>query len=283
MLRVLFRLVLGLALGAAIAGGASAETAMERARAEGVIRVGFPNQVPYAYANEKGELTGADAEVAKLVVDKMGIPKMEAVLTEFAALIPGLKAKRFDLVLAMFITPARCEQVVFSEPIYGAGQALIVAKGNPFKLGDYGQLVSNDKLRIAIMAGAAQANYLKKLGVSSDRVSMLPDMLSAANAIESGRADVFPISALLARRLVASMGAGAGVQVVEVSPDPVIDGRPARGYSAFAFRKDDDDLLAAFNAALKDVETEDKLLPAIASFGFDKSNLPDKTAAELCK
>ena len=160
-----------------------------------MIRVGFPNQVPYAYANEKGELTGADAEVAKLVIDKMGIPKMEAVLTEFAALIPGLKAKRFDLVLAMFITPARCEQVVFSEPIYGAGQALIVAKGNPFKLSDYGQLVSNDKLRIAIMAGAAQANYLKKLGVSSDRVSMLPDMLSAANAIESGRADVFPISA----------------------------------------------------------------------------------------
>ena len=130
MLRFMLRLAIGLALSAAI-NAASAETALERAKREGVIQVGFPNQAPYAYANEKGELTGADAEVAKLVVQKMGIPKMEGVLTEFAALIPGLKAKRFDMVLAMFVTPARCEQVAFSEPLYGVGQALIVAKGNP--------------------------------------------------------------------------------------------------------------------------------------------------------
>ncbi len=282
MLRFMLRLAIGLALSAAISA-ASAETALERAKREGVIQVGFPNQAPYAYANEKGELTGADAEVAKLVVQKMGIPKMEGVLTEFAALIPGLKAKRFDMVLAMFVTPARCEQVAFSEPLYGVGQALIVAKGNPLKLGNFDSLVANAKLRIAVMAGAVQATYLKKLGVSSDRVTILPDMLSAANAIESGRADVFPISALPARRLVASMGPPAGVQVVEVSPDPVIDGRPARGYSAFAFRKADDDLLKAFNAALKDVEGANGLLPAITPFGLDKSNLPDKAAADLCK
>ena len=283
MLLFLLRLAAGLALSAAIGGAALAETALERAKREGVIRVGFPNQVPYAYANEKGELTGADAEVARLVVQKMGIPKMEGVLTEFAALIPGLKAKRFDMVLAMFVTPARCEQVAFSEPIYGVGQALIVPKGNPLQLGNFDSLVANEKLRIAIMAGAVQAAYLKKLGASADRITILPDMLSAGNAIESGRADVFPISAVPARRLVASMGPAAGVEVVEVSPDPVIDGRPARGYSAFAFRKDDDDLLKAFNAALKDVEAENKLLPAITPFGFDKSNLPDKVSADLCK
>src|SRR5688572_27835119 len=133
---------------ALFAGAASAQGALERAKREGVIRVGFPNQVPYAYANERGILTGADAEVAKLVVEKMGINQMEGVLTEFAALIPGLKAKRFDIVLAMFVNPQRCEQVAFSEPIYGIGQALVVAKGNPLKLASFAALAS-DKSRIA--------------------------------------------------------------------------------------------------------------------------------------
>jgi polar amino acid transport system substrate-binding protein len=279
----MLRIIVALTLGLLAIDGASAETVLERAKREGVIRVGFPNQVPYAYANEKGELTGADAEVAKLVTEKMGIAHMEGVLTEFAALIPGLKAKRFDIVLAMFVNPQRCEQVAFSEPIYGIGQALIVANGNPLKLQSFDQLVSDDKARIAIMAGAVQGGYLKTLGVPSDRILVLPDMLSAANAVKAGRADVFPISALPARRLVGSMGPEAGVQVIQGFPDPVIDGKPARGYGAFAFRKEDGDLLNAFNAALAKEVGTDEHLAAIAPFGFDKSNVPDKTTAELCK
>lgn len=278
----LIRLCLLLLLGLGWAGQAAAETALERIRREGVVRVGFPNQIPYAYANERGELTGSDAEVAKLVTSRMGIPQMEAVLTEFSALIPGLKARRFDIVLAMFVNPQRCEQVAFSEPIYGIGQALVVAAGNPLRLTSFDQLASSDKARITVMAGAVQATYLKKLGVAGDKVSILPDMLSAVNAIRSGRADVFPISALPARRLVATLGTAPGVEVVE-GPDPVIDGKPARGYGAFAFRREDDDLLRSFDAALAGLAGSDAHLAAIAPFGFDRSNLPDRTTAELCR
>lgn len=280
MFRVLLASCLALATTLATA---QAETTLERARREGVVRVGFPNQIPYAYANERGELTGADAEVAKLVVEKMGAGRMEAVLTEFAALIPGLKARRFDIVLAMFVNPQRCEQVAFSEPIYGIGQALIVAKGNPLKLTTFDGLAQNEKARIAIMAGAVQANYLTKIGVAKDRVAVLPDMLSAANAITSDRADVFPISALPARRLVATLGANPGVEVIEGFPDPVIDGKPARGYGAFAFRKEDDDFLAAFNTALAGIAGTERHLAAISPFGFDRSNFPDKKTADLCR
>lgn len=270
-------------IGLGLVGHAAAETALDRAKRDGVIRVGFPNQIPYAYANERGVLTGSDAEMAKLVVARMGIAEMEAVLTEFSALIPGLKARRFDIVLAMFVNPQRCEQVAFSEPIYGIGQALVVAKGNPLKLASFEQLASNDKARITVMAGAVQANYLKKFNVAGDRISILPDMLSAVGAIRSGRADVFPISALPARRLVATLGADPGVEVVEGFPDPVIDGKPARGYGAFAFRKEDDDLLKSFDAALAAIVGTDAHLAAISPFGFDRSNLPDRKTADLCK
>ena len=113
----------------AVVTTASAQSVLDRAKKDGYIRVGFPNQVPYAYADEKGVLTGADAVIARMVVQKMGIKEMDGVLTEFASLIPGLKAGRFDIVLAMFVNPSRCAQVAFSEPIYRVRKASSCARG----------------------------------------------------------------------------------------------------------------------------------------------------------
>ena len=48
---------------------------------------------------------------------KLGVKKVDAVLTEWGALIPGLKAGRFDVIAAgMYITPERCKQVAFADP-----------------------------------------------------------------------------------------------------------------------------------------------------------------------
>ena len=120
------------------AAPAVAQDALARLRAAGTVRVGFPNQVPYAYADEAGKLTGADAEIARFVFARMGVRTVDGVLTEFAALIPGLRARRFDTVLAMFVTPAHCAQVAFSEPIYAIGQGMVVKDGNPAGIAGYG-------------------------------------------------------------------------------------------------------------------------------------------------
>jgi len=261
---------------------AAAQGTLQKIQREGYVRVGFPNQVPYAYANEKGQLTGADAEIAKLVIDKMGIKSMDGVLTEFAALIPGLRASRFDIVLAMFINPTRCAQVAFSEPIYRIGQGIVVKSGNPLAVRNYDDLVNNDKVRIAVMAGAVQSTYLKKLGVPDARVSAYPDGPSAIAAVKADRADVFTISNLPARRLLETAGPSAGLALVPDMPDPVIDGKPGRGYDGFAFRQEDTELLAAFNRALAEVAATPAFLAAMEPFGFTKDNLPDAKTADLC-
>src|SRR5215470_121221 len=261
---------------------AAAQGTLQRIQREGYVRVGFPNQVPYAYANEKGQLTGADAEIAKLVIDRMGIKSMDGVLTEFAALIPGLRASRFDIVLAMFINPTRCAQVAFSEPIYRIGQGIVVKSGNPLAVRNYDDLVTNDKVRIAVMAGAVQSTYLKKLGVPDARVSAYPDGPSAIAAVKADRADVFTISNLPARRLLETAGPSAGLGLVPDMPDPVIDGKPGRGYDGFAFRQEDTELLAAFNRALAEVAATPAFLAAMEPFGFTKDNLPDAKTADLC-
>jgi len=263
-------------------GLALAESTFERIRAADYIRVGFPNQVPYAYATAEGVLTGADAEVARAVITRMGIAEMDGVLTEFASLIPGLKAGRMDMALAMFVNPTRCRQVAFSEPIYGIGQALIVPEGNPKGIGGYDDLIAREDVTFGIMAGAVQGIYAEKLGIPPERVKAFPDGTAAVDGVASGRVDSFGISSLSARRLVEAVGPGAGVELLEDFEDPVIDGKPARGYGAFAFRKADTELLDHFNAALAAFLGTPEHLALIAPFGFDESNLPDKTTEELC-
>lgn len=285
MMRTQFLRLAMLAFTSMLAGAlpASAQTVLQKAQKDGYIRVGFPNQVPYAYANEKGELTGVDAVIARMVVQKMGIKEMDGVLTEFASLIPGLKAGRFDIVLAMFVNPQRCAQVAFSEPIYKVGQGIVVKAGNPRQIKSYDELVKRDDTKVAVMAGAVQTSYLKKLGVPDSRIVSFPDGPSAIAAVSAGRADAFTISDLPARRLLAAAGPSAGLEMVPPFPSPIIDGRPAHGHDAFAFRPEDAELQREFNKALAGIMATPAFLEAMTPFGLTRDNLPASKTADLCR
>jgi polar amino acid transport system substrate-binding protein len=68
----------------------------------------------------------------------LGVKEVDGVLTEWGSLIPGLRAGRFDAIVAsMYITPTRCKQIIFANPTYGIGEALIVQKGNPDGISNY--------------------------------------------------------------------------------------------------------------------------------------------------
>src|SRR5262245_11026843 len=134
--RALIGLVGGLVT-ATTFGAAHAQSTFEKAKQDGYIRVGFANEAPFGFATPDGKLTGESPEVVKAVLAKIGISQVDGVLTEFGSLIPGLQAGRFDIIAAgMFINPKRCEQIQFSEPSYGIGQAFLVKKGNPKNIKD---------------------------------------------------------------------------------------------------------------------------------------------------
>jgi hypothetical protein len=144
-------------LGAVAIGGPTLLTAcpgeeedtLARARDQGFIRVGFANEAPYGFADEAGNLTGQAPEVARVVLRELGIEDMDGVVTEFGSLIPGLQARRFDLIAAgMFLTPERCEQILFSDPDYCAPQGLLVESGNPLDVHDYDDVAANPDVTI---------------------------------------------------------------------------------------------------------------------------------------
>ncbi len=268
----------GVALASLMASAAAAETTLEKAKADGYIRVGFANEAPFGFATPDGTLTGEAPEVAKAVLAKMGIPEVDGVLTEFGSLIPGLKAGRFDIIAAgMFVNPKRCKEIAFSEPSYAIGGAMLVPTGNPKSIADYATFKDNPDLKLAVMAGAVEAGYAKDSGVGLGQLVMLPDQSSLVAAVQSGRAD----AAALTQLSIANMAAKAdGVESTKPFGD--VAGTSIKGYGAFGFRKEDTDLRDAFNAQLKTFIGSPEHLALVKPFGFDETFLPDKTTEELC-
>ncbi|AMO73534.1 MULTISPECIES: ectoine/hydroxyectoine ABC transporter substrate-binding protein EhuB [Pseudomonas] len=278
--RSLHRLGLACTLLAGLAASfaSQAETTLERIQSTGTVRIGYANEAPFAYTETSGKVTGESPEIATKVFTAMGVKKVEPVLTEWGALIPGLRAGRFDVIAAgMYITPPRCRQVIFTDPHYQIPDTLLVKRGNPKNLHSYADVAKNPDVRLAIMSGTAELGYARAEGVSDEQIVQVPDTTAQLQAVRAGRADASVGTALTMKGLAAK-GGDSVEAIADFKDDPA-----HIGYGALAFRPEDKDLRDAVNQQLKKWLGSDEHLQTVKPFGFDKSNLTDKSAAELCK
>lgn len=260
-----------------LAATAQAASTLETIKQNGSIRIGYANESPFAYTETDGRVTGESPEIAKAIFKQMGIGQVNGVLTEWGSLIPGLRAGRFDVIAAgMYITPARCKQVIFTDPQYQLPDALLVNKGNPKNLHSYEDIAKDSEVKLAIMAGTVNLQYARDAGVKDAQILQVPDTTAQLQAVRAGRAD-----AAVGTQLTMKGLAGKGGEKVEAMTDFKDD--PSHiGYGALAFRPEDKDLRDAVNTALKNWLGSEEHLKTVAPFGFDKSNVTSKTAAELC-
>ncbi|WP_281687812.1 ectoine/hydroxyectoine ABC transporter substrate-binding protein EhuB [Pseudomonas citronellolis] len=264
--------------GLAASFASQAETTLERIQSTGTVRIGYANEAPFAYTETSGKVTGESPEIATKVFTAMGVKKVEPVLTEWGALIPGLRAGRFDVIAAgMYITPPRCRQVIFTDPHYQIPDTLLVKRGNPKNLHSYADVAKNPDVRLAIMSGTAELGYARAEGVSDEQIVQVPDTTAQLQAVRAGRADASVGTALTMKGLAAK-GGDSVEAIADFKDDPA-----HIGYGALAFRPEDKDLRDAVNQQLKKWLGSDEHLQTVKPFGFDKSNLTDKSAAELCK
>lgn len=275
------RLIALLTAALALLAAGFAQSTLEEARERGFIRVGFANEVPYAYANPDGTLTGEAVEVARAVFQELGIPEMDGVLTEFGSLIPGLQAGRFDVITAgMYVTPTRCEQVAFADPEYQIGEGIVVPEGNPMGITSYEDIVANPEIRVGTGAGWLEYDYMVAMGVAENQIVTFPDAPSGMAGLQADRIDVFTGTSLTMREI---SGRTNGVEFVEDFEQPVIDGETVISYGAAAFRIADADFRDAYNEVLNDLKADGRLATIIEPFGFGATELPgDMTSAEFC-
>jgi polar amino acid transport system substrate-binding protein len=262
-------------------------SSLERIRKEGVVRLGYANEAPYAYLDrQSGRLTGEAPEIARVILEQMGVARIEGVLTEWGALIPGLKAGRFDIIAAgMYITPERCREIAFTNPSYRIGEAFIVKRGNPEQLHGYADLAANPETRLGVVAGTVELGYAKALGVPRERIAVLPDNPSALAALVAGRFDAFACTRLTAADLLAKAGEMYALELAQPFVQPVIEGEQVVGYGAFGVRQRDRALLAELNRRLEAFVGSPEHLQLVAPFGFTAEEVPERevTAAFLCR
>jgi polar amino acid transport system substrate-binding protein len=267
---------------AAVACSRPAGSTLERARAEGAIRVGVSGEQPYSYIDPAGRVTGAQPEVARVVLARLGIDGLDAVRVPFSDLVPQLRAGQFDLITAgMAVLPDRCREVAFTRPDFVAPPAFLVQEGNPREIESFRDVARSDA-RLAVLAGAVEIDYARAAGVSDDQLEIVDGQSELLRSVASERVAA---GALTRISLVDELrrNPGAGVEVTE-AVEPVVDGRPVVPGAAFAVRTGENDFLAAFDRELAALQASGEWLRITEQFGFTRENLPpaDLTTAELC-
>jgi len=268
-------------LGASIAAAQDGETTLERIQREGIARVGFSNEAPFAFASAEG-ITGAAPEILRAVFADAGVEQLEGVLVEFSGLIPGLVASRFDTIGAgMFVRPARCEEIDFGDPEYGLGEGLAVAAGNPLGLGKLQDFIDQGA-KLGMVTGGAEVEYADLAGVPKEQQVVFPDGPTAIAGLQASQVDAVMLTTLSINDLVTKAG-DPNIEFVTMTEQPLdADGNPAIGYGAMGFRKDDDDLRLLYNEKLAEMKASGELLTIMEPFGFTEAEMTDVKATDIC-
>jgi polar amino acid transport system substrate-binding protein len=260
------------------------ETTLARITREGIVRVGFANEKPFAYAQANGALAGEAGDIARIIFANLGVHRMEGVLTEFGSLIPGLQTNRFDVITAgMYIKPERCQQVLFANPELKLDSGLLVRAGNPFNLHSYEDIAANPAVTVGTGAGYFESDYLAALGVREGQIVLFPDDASGVAGIQAGQIDAYAATSVAIWDLLAN-AADPGLESAVPFSDPVINGKVVTGYAGAAFRHKDVALRDAYNAELERLKASGQLLEILEANGFSEADLPGSvTAEEACQ
>ena len=123
--------MLALAGGALLASDAAfsqQDNLLETIKKRGTMQVGFSSFLPWAMRDKQGNWIGFEIDVARKVAKDYGV-ELESVPTAFDGIVPALIAGKFDVIIGGLIaTPARKEQVDFSEPYSQTGLGVAASK-----------------------------------------------------------------------------------------------------------------------------------------------------------
>ncbi len=209
---------------------------LEKIKKDQVLTVGTDATFkPFEYKNN-GKYEGFDIDLIEAVAKELGANKVEYVDTEFKGLIPGLLAKKFDVVVsAMYITDERRQTVNFSDSYFPGGLSIMVKKDNDVIKG----IDDLKGKKVSVQVGTKSAKYLeeKYKDITLVKVETNNEMFLE---LETGKVDAV-ITGLPAAKTYAKTN-----EKVKVLPDTITE-----EFYGYGLRKEDKELTIAVNAALK--------------------------------
>lgn len=225
---------------------AGSTNALEHIKQSGKIRVGLMGTyAPYNFINDKREVDGFDADIAKAVAKHIGV-EVEFITGEFSGLIEGLQKDKYDaLVSQVTITDDRKQKMDFSTPYVKNAVNVIVKSDNTSiqKLEDF-----KDK-KIGVGLGTNDEKYLRDVAmpkVGNFEIATYNDVITSLQDLNVGRIDatinnVFALKPLIDKNHFDVKAVGEPIK---------------EDVAGIAIRKDNPELLAAINKALEEMKAD---------------------------
>jgi len=237
----------------------------KKAVADG-FTLGISNDPPYTYRDESTQkYDGIDVRIFEEIAKRLGISKVNWEIVQFDALIPGLVAKRWDVVVDnLHENPKRLAVVAFSSPAYWYGSALAVQKGNPQNIHTWEDLAGHTvgTVRGSFNQGLLEKRKdLKELKLYTSNEAEFADLI--AGRVDVIMEDDIKIGQFMKNHPTAAMEFATGYKV---APEEY-------GYARYALRKEDVDLNHAVSRALDEIRGDGTLSKIIAEYGLTNRNL----------
>lgn len=269
-------LMLGASLFLSVSTVVQAEGLLEAVKAGKAVRVGFAEQEPFIVSGPNGQLIGYEADLLKAVLAKFGSSQLQAVPTQFGALIPGLQARRFDVIASdLYIRPDRCKLVAFAEPTHIVNDGIVVRSGNPKGIHSYADIAKDPSVKVGYLTGGGPiADHALAAGVKAEQLVTLPDVASLFAAVKTGRIDVFLNPAVTVAATLKTANDPALERGLPFA-QAVIDAKPAVGVGSFAFRREDQAFVEEFNKHLSEVLLSGEAAKIGQPYGFSAEDIPD--------
>lgn len=240
------------------AGANSSQTALAKIQANKKLVLGTsPDYPPFEFLvseGGKGNVVGADIELAKKLAEKMGV-ELEIKTIDFDALIPALQSGKVDVVITgMSPTEERKKNIDFSDIYFQGKNGVIVKKG------DSGKYKTEDdlkKAKLGVQKGSTQETYIKDtLKVTGYKgLTAVPDLVMD---LKNGNVD-----AIVLNDKVAGINA-TKYDGVEIVKDIKMTSAGEEEAMAIAVKKGDNkDLIELMNKVIKDLNASgeyDKIL-----------------------
>ncbi len=195
---------------------------------------------PYEY-KEGDTIIGIDAEVAKLIADKLDL-ELEIADVDFDSIIPGVQSGKYDMGMAgMTVTDERKEKVNFSDSYATGVQVVIVKEDSNIKSVD-----DLEGKKIGAQQGTTGYIYasdsVENGGYGEENVTGYQNGALAVEALKGGKVDCVIIDNEPAKAYVA---ANEGLKILDTE-------YVTEDY-AICFAKENTELQEKVNTALKEL------------------------------
>lgn len=208
------------------------------------VKIAYLDEPPFYWTGPDGSATGADIELADVVLRVIGATSIEHYKTSFEELLPGVQAGRWDMNVPIFATAERAQHVAFSLPVWTISDGFVVHRGNPKALTGYEAVAARTDARLGVIPAQVQVHAARSAGVSDGQFVAFKNQAEAVAALLAGKIDAFTGTVLGGRVL-----ADANPELEAVAHD--VNGKGTAPVGAFSFSQNNSHLLDAVNRELR--------------------------------